>query len=302
MDPALFQSSLWEAVQKKRGIPVWRFEFGLVVKVTAKRGTFLHVRHGPLLLSYSPQTLKKVLQVLLPLAKKEHCWFIRMNPLIADSDENRKLFLGIGARPSPIHAMDAEVCWVLDLDKSEDQIFADMRKTTRYEIKKAIKLGVEVRESHNVEQFLELYHETAKRQGFVGHKGIKEEFAVFSKNAQLLLGFHQKKLLAGALILYYGNQAIYHHGASMLSDIPASHLVQWHAIRAAKKRGMKRYNFWGIAPGEALHHPWAGITIFKKGFGGREIRYLHSHDVPVSPLYAISYGVESVRRMMKGYS
>lgn len=301
-DGALFQSSLWEAVQKNLGIPVWRFEFGLVTKVTAKRGTFLHVRHGPLMLSYTPKTLHKVMDVLIPLAKKEHCWFIRMNPLIEDSEHYRKLFLSIGARPSPIHAMDGEVCWVLDLDKSEEELLAGMRKTTRYEIRKAMQLGVEVRESADIEQFLKLYKETAKRQGFVGHRGIAEEFEIFAKHAQLYLGFHQKKLLAGALIIYYENQAIYHHGASVRTDVPVSHLIQWTAIREAKRRGMKLYNFWGIAPEGAHDHPWQGITVFKKGFGGREVRYLHSQDIPISPLYIVPYMVESVRKMMKGYS
>lgn len=311
MDDALFQSRQWGEVQKRLGLPVWRFEFfdgkkkigcAQVVKVTAKRGTFLHVRHGPLLLSYSPRTLHKVMQEVLPLAKKEHCWFLRMSPLIEDSEKNRKLFASIGARPSPIHAMDGEICWVLDLDKSEDEILAGMRKTTRHEIKKAMSVGVEVKDSRDIGKFLELYKETATRQGFVEHKGIREEFDVFSKHAQLLLGYYQNKLLAGALILYWGGQAIYHHGASIRSQIPVSHLLQWIAINEAKKRGMKRYNFWGIAPEGMSHHPWQGITLFKKGFGGREIQYLHSQDIPISPLYAISYAIESVRRVVKGYS
>ena len=277
-----------------------------IVKVTARRGTFLHVRHGPLLIQNSPSVWKSVFEAITQLAKKEHCWFVRTNPLLADTDENRRLLGGLGGRPSAIHAMDGELCWVLDLDKSEDELLAQMRKTTRYEIRKAMKLGGEVKvgTGSDLTMFLRLYKETSFRHGFVPHQGIAQEFETFSGagQAQLLLGSYKGEIIAGAIILFYGNQAIYHHGASARSPIPVSSLVQWEAIKIAKKRGFGFYNFWGIAPDDAPHHPWRGISLFKKGFGGHEVRYIHSHDIPISPLYLFSYAIESLRRELKGYS
>ncbi len=312
---ALFQSGIWGQVQKNLGVPVWRYGFyngnkligvAQIIKVRARRGTFLHVRHGPLLLSNSPAVWRQAVNFFRNLAAKEHCWFIRMNPLIPDSEENRKLLTHLGAKPAPIHAMDGELCWVLDLTPTQDELMAGMRKTTRYEIRRAQKLGVTVREgeSRDIDKFLDLYKKTSVRHGFVPHKGLAQEFTVFSKahRALLLLGYYDNTLTAGAIILFYGDQSIYHHGASIPSDAPVSHLVQWEAMLSAKKRGMKLYNFWGIAPVDHPNHPWQGISVFKKGFGGREIRYFHSHDIPVSPLYLLPYGVESVRRIMKGYS
>ena len=96
-------------------------------------------------------------------------------------------------------------------------------------------------------------------------------------------------------------QAVYHHGASDPSKIPAASAIQLAAIREAKKRGCARYNFWGIAPKEKKNHPWSGITAFKYGFGGTPESYVHAHDYPLSPAYAISYIIETVRRIRKGY-
>lgn len=312
---ALFQSWLWGEVEKKRGGNVWRFGcfngkelIGIfqVLKVSAKRGTFLHIRHGPVLATQSKGTWQSIVSFLKDFAQKENAWFVRISPQIDDSLDNKKMLTSLGMRTAAIHAMDGERSWVLDLEKSENELLSDMRKTTRYEIRKAQKLGVKVTISTRTEDlkhFHVLYEETSRRQGFVQHRGIDEEFVLWSKtgNAVLLLAQYQGKTLAASIILFYGPQAIYHHSASIPSHVPASHLLQWQAILEAKKRGKKVYNFWGIAPEDNPNHPWRGITLFKKGFGGREVDFIHAHDLPLSRWYAVSRIIETARKTLKRY-
>lgn len=312
---ALFQTWDWGEVMRTLGIPVWRvggYDRGKItclmqiVKITARRGTFLHVRHGPVSATYTPPLWRDITAFLTVRAKAEHAWFVRVSPQIADTQDNRANFAHLGYHAAPIHAMDAERCWVLDLTPSEDELMAGMRKTTRYEIRQAQKLGVVVRQSvdeKDLREFLTLYGTTASRHGFVPHKGIVEEFRQFTARgeASLFLGYHEHALVSGALVLFCGKQAIYHHGASVPSRVPVSVLVQWEAICEAKKRGMALYNFWGIAPEGAARHPWRGITLFKKGFGGSELTVIHAHDLPTSPFYWLSWGVESIRRISRGY-
>lgn len=312
---ALFQSWAWCDVQEKMHQKIWRFGLyenkklvGLFAaqKIPARRGTFLHVRHGPIFIEQKTEYWQKFLDFAKSFAKKESAWFIRISPLIEDTLENRTLLNNFHFVPSAIHAMDAELSWVLDIDRPKEEILAGMRKTTRYEIKQAEKLGVHVVQTINpndLSSFFKLYEETSERQGFVPHSGIAEEFEMFAKEgkAVLFLGSYEEKILAGAIVLFWGKQAFYHHGASQSSKIPVSYLVQWRAIAEAQKRGMKVYNFWGIAPEDKLNHPWRGLTLFKKGFGGREIKYIHSQDLPLSPLYVMPRVVETIRRMRKGY-
>ena len=292
---ALFQSWLWGDVLKSRGEKIWRLGFyegstlegiALVNLVAAKRGTFLHVRHGPILIH---KTWKEVLHHVRKIAIRERAWFIRISPQVQKIDYP-------GLVPAPIHAMDAEVCRVLDLDKREDELLLGMRKSTRYEIKHA---SATVKKSRDIEKFIRLYDATAKRHNFVEHKGIREEFD--SLDCDLFLASHGGHLAAAAIIVYSGDQAIYHHGASVPNKFGASYLVQWEAIREAKRRGMKVYNFWGIAPDNAPNHPWQGLTAFKTGFGGREVRFIHAMDLPVSPWYVIPKTIEGIRKKIKGY-
>lgn len=312
---ALFQSWLWGDVQKKCDVKLWRF--GLyekeilhgvfqVTKVSARRGVHLHVRHGPVCHELNEAHLKLIVEYLKNLARREKAWFIRINPLVSDTKEAHELLKVLGGIPSAIHAMDGEHCWVLDLSPLEEELLSQMRKTTRYEIRQKEKFDVVVvqsQEQRYFEEFRTLYRDTSLRQGFVPHGGIAEEFTLFAKEQQanLFLGYHEKKLVSGALILYYNDQAIYHHGASIVSKVPVSTIVQWEAIKEAKKRGMNVYNFWGIAPLDNPKHPWRGLTLFKKGFGGREINTIHSYDFPVSPLHYITRGIETVRKLRKGY-
>jgi lipid II:glycine glycyltransferase (peptidoglycan interpeptide bridge formation enzyme) len=312
---SLFQSWLWGEVQRKIGNTVARFGFyeggtlmgvAQTVLVSARRGTFLHVRHGPVLADDTLALWRFVLAHLSSEAKIQRCLFVRMSPLIAENDKTKELFQTLHTVPSAIHRMDGEYCWVLDLSPSEEALLAGMRKSTRYEIRKGQKDGVRVfatSDPKRLTAFFDLYKATSTRHGFVPHSGIREEFEVFAKENQatLYLGEYRGRVTAAAIVLYVAHQAIYHHGASVQSQTPVSPLVQWEAIREAKKRGMKVYNFWGIAPYDSPKHPWRGITLFKKGFGGREIRYMHAHDLPISPWYVIPRTIELVRRVSRGY-
>lgn len=312
---ALFQSWMWGEVQKRLGVTINRFGFfennvlqGVmqVALTRARRGSFLHVRHGPIFTKNTRKYWKTAIQFLTLEAKRQGCWFLRVSPLVPPSREITDLLEHLHTKPAAIHRMDGEYCWVLELSILEEQLLSQMRKTTRYEIKRAERDGVEIfttTDTKYLSEFFDLYSQTSVRHGFVPHSGIAEEFAVFSKKNQaaLYIGKHNGKTVAAAIVLYYGSQAIYHHGASVANKIPVSYALQWEAIKEAKKRGMKVYNFWGIAPQDSLKHPWRGITLFKKGFGGHELEYIHAQDIAISPFYHVSRTIETIRRMVRGY-
>lgn len=312
---SLFQSYEWGEVQKRMRVNVYRYGIfsekillGVfqVAVMKSRRGTFLHVRHGPVMSEQSQDLWQAFVLFMKDMGTKEHAQFFRVNPMIPDSETNRNILRDFGFRPSPIHAMDAEYCLVLDITKSEEELLSSMRKTTRYEIRKAESLGVQVHQyedKKHIDHFFDLYKKTALRHEFVPHSGIREEFDVFSKDGKAVYFevMHDNEPLAGAIILFYMGQAIYHHGASIPSKIPAAYAIQWEAIREAKRRGCSRYNFWGIAPEEKKNHPWRGITAFKYGFGGAPESYVHAHDYPLRVSYGISFAIETLRRIQKGY-
>jgi len=336
----------WGEFQKKLGHKIWRLGIlndnesvrgltphtlvavALVVRVKAKRGTFLFVPHGPNIkvqnskckaqndnLKFKINILNSLLDKLKEIAKEEKASFIRFSPIWERNEENKKVFESLGFREAPIH-IHPEVTWVLDVTSPEEEILMNMRKNTRYEIRKGLKINrleiVRSEKEKDIEIFNTLYKKTAGRHDFVpfSFDYLKKEYESFSRD-KAILTLHAKykgELLSSAIIVFWQKMAFYHHGASILKypKIPSSHLLQWEAIKTAKKRGCELYNFWGVADvsEEELKkkkHPWAGLSIFKRGFGGHKKEYVKTQDLVLSQKYWLNYIVETVRRHRRHY-
>lgn len=313
---SFFQSWNWGEVQKKLGNSIDRLAFYknnsligicLSVEIKARRGHYLHLRHGPVLENFSSD-FKDCVSRLVSYGRSKQCDFIRMSPLLEEENAELELLTNLGFRNAPIHNMDAENAWILDLNKSEEELLQNMRKSTRYLIRKGQGMPIIIREGNTRKDFIafmKLYIQTSQRHNFVPHRGIEEEFNIFLRDNQvaLYLAEYRKKIIAGAMILFYGKQAVYHHGSSdeTFRDIPAAYLIQWKAIQEAKKRGLSLYNFWGVVPENKPNHPWKGLTLFKTGFGGRRVNYIHAQDLPLTLGYWKTYVIEYITKLRKGY-
>ena len=280
----------------------------LVVSTHAKRGNFLYLPYGPI------GDIKKILPILKDFlrkfARENKFDFIRISPFQQNNSENREVFQKNGFLDAPMHIL-AENTWLLNLEKSEEEIISQMEKTHRYLIKRCEKEGVKViiGEDSDLTDFNKLHDETAKRHHFhrFSRKYILDEFESFAKEKQAVLFkayLPNGELDSSAIIIYYGQMAAYRHGASLNLDkkLSTSYLIQWEAIKEAKRRGVKWYNFWGVAPENASkNHPFYGITHFKKGFGGLEIDLIHCQDLPVTKKYWLNWIVETIRSFKRGF-
>ncbi len=313
------QSWRWKEVQEADGEQVSTLGFyngeeiiavALVILVHAKRGPHYLVPHGPIVKEekYLAEAIGQLTAYYLQ-RRGEGAVALRIAPLAENTLENQRIFQKAGFIPSPLH-VHAELTWVLDIQKSEEELLAGMRKTTRHAIKKAQEEGVHVEiisEIKATDRFWPLYDATKDRHGFVpfSQAFIKSQADIFGKDNAMFFAIatHGGKDVAGALCLQFGDTVFYYHGASVRlpSSVSAAQLLQWEAIREAKRRKAVRYNFWGIAPEKNRNHPFAGITIFKKGFGGYAVDYLHAQDLPLSWKYWILWGIEMYRKKRRGF-
>jgi len=134
---------------------------------------------------------------------------------------------------------------------------------------------------------------------------IKNEFEIFGKDDKALFFFakYKNENVSGALVIFSNLGAFYHQGASLLKypQLTASHLLHWEVIREAKRRGCRFYNFWGISPSDAPGHPWAGLSLFKRGFGGFSEEYVPGQDFILSKKYWLTYLIEKIRKTRRGF-
>ena len=113
------------------------------------------------------------------------------------------------------------------------------------------------------------------------------------ENAQLFLADYNGEVIAGGLFVYLDEWGIYYYGASVNSyrNVMAPYLIQWEAIKEAKRRGCKHYDFLGIAPENAKNHPWKGVTEFKQKFGGRTVHYPQAKEMVLRPFWYLVYRI-----------
>jgi len=309
----------WGEFQKMMGNKIWRmgiYDNGellsvcLVSLIKAKRGRFLLVQHGPNLIQNSKfkiDVFKILLESLKDMAKDERADFIRIAPLWERNEENIKIFRDLGFKEAPMHASAYEATWKLDIQPSADELLMNMRKTTRYLIRQAMKNQDIVIEkslnSNDIELYQKLNVKVSQRQNFVPFslEFIKNEFAVFSKNNQAMLFFgkYKEEVAAAALVIFWSNIGFYHQAASdaKYAKFSIPYLLLWEAIKEAKKKGCALYDFWGfVDPTKNPKHPWAGPTLFKMGFGGFKKEYVKTQDFPLSNKYWLISAFEKLRK------
>jgi lipid II:glycine glycyltransferase (peptidoglycan interpeptide bridge formation enzyme) len=310
----------WGEFEKSMGHSVWRLgvydgptlvALCLVAKTVARRGTFLVWHHGPIILPSHLARAKDIVTLLknhsVDLGKKEGCHFLRVATVFPDTPEYATMFRELGFRNSPLH-LHSELGWILDASQSEDALLKGMRKNTRYALRKAEKDGIVVTQSASMADFdifWDIYMKTAERQQFTPYskKYLYNEFSTFidDGHAAMFFGKYKDVCISTAFIVYTANSGFYHHGASIheFPGISASELIQWEAIREAKRRGCSEYNFWGVVPESATSHPWHGLSKFKRGFGGHELALLHAQDFVISTRYWLTFIVEKIRKIKR---
>ncbi|KPJ71478.1 hypothetical protein AMJ50_02000 [Parcubacteria bacterium DG_74_3] len=321
-EKTFLQSWNWGEFNKTMGDKIWRFgifenekllSVALIIKVQAKRGAFLFLPHGPVLKSQETEDKRRVLNMLMnklrKIARKEGADFIRISPLWESNQENIEIFKKLGFRKAPIH-MHPEITWELELSPSEENLLMGMRKTTRYLIRKALENKeiqiIKTRDIKDVETFNKLYQDTVERQHFIPFSldYLKNEFSAFNPDNQILifLGKYKGEIVSSGIFIFWQNIAFYHHGATSLKHpkIPVSYLLQWEAIKEAKQKGYQFFNFWGIVSKEDKSHPWAGLTLFKMGFGGHKKEYVETQDLPLSKRYWLTFIFEKLRKIKRG--
>ena len=152
----------------------------------------------------------------------------------------------------PDHLQPSRTVKVPLLD--DDALLAQMHAKTRYNVRMALRRGVDVEraavERGAVDQFYELLLDTARRNAFVVH--AREYYAdflnVFGDRAALLFARVDGRIVAGAIAARFGPEAIYMYGASSSEHRAhgAAFLLQYDAMRWAREVGCERYDLWGI--------------------------------------------------------
>jgi lipid II:glycine glycyltransferase (peptidoglycan interpeptide bridge formation enzyme) len=307
----LLQTGLWGELKSAFG---WKARW--IIGANCGAQILFRALPGGFTLGYIPKgpvgsNWKELLTEIDAVCREEKAVFIKVEPDLWEEKEALAVFEEKGWKRT--HPIQPRRTIFIPIGGSGEDILAEMKQKTRYNIHLAEKKGIEIRNADDLGIFQEMMAITGKRDGIGVHVQAyyQKAYDLFQKTGKcnLLFAFYENQPIAGIMIFAQGKTAWYMYGAS--TDIERNrmptYLLQWEAIRWAKSKGCSEYDLWGIPDlsedelekaftGKESHQGLWGVYRFKRGFGGTIMRSIGAWDRIYYPsLYQIYLQVMKLR-------
>ncbi|MEK6221851.1 MAG: peptidoglycan bridge formation glycyltransferase FemA/FemB family protein, partial [Chloroflexota bacterium] len=266
---------------------------------------------GPILADWDdPDLRQRVLKDLQSFAEQRRAFFLKIDPDVAlgtgipgeqdsqadPSGEKITSELKLASWRFSNEQIQFRNTVMIDLSPTEEDLLAQMKQKTRYNIRLAGRKGVEVRVGTpaDFDALYQIYAETAVRDNFTirnknYYLNLWESFSQ-AGNLFPLIAEVENQMVAGVMLFVYGGRAWYLYGMSRnvhRNKMP-TYLLQWEAIRLAKKKGCTDYDLWGAPDKFDPESSMWGVFRFKRGLGGQVVRTIGAWDYPLRPwLYGL---------------
>ncbi len=159
----------------------------------------------------------------------------------------------------------------IDLRKSESLLWKEIHAKHKNVIKRAEKVGVEIKISTNLfEDAYKNIEMTLQRSNMrmLPKKQLEKMLVSMPKHFLIGCSYHNGTIQSSAIILYSTHKAYYFWGGtSENSTLGANNLLHWKLMNILKKRGVKEYDFVGARIQPEKGSKLEGIQRFKKRFG-----------------------------------
>jgi peptidoglycan pentaglycine glycine transferase (the first glycine) len=308
----ILQTAAWGALKARFGWEAARLALSdgihlvagtqvLFRRVPLRVGTIAYVPRGPLVDWGDEQMVHCLLDGLDQLCRTRRAAWLKIEPEAAKFEIRNSKF----EFQASSHTVQPPRTIVVDLCGSEEELLARMHAKTRYNIRLAGRKGVTVRcgTAKDLDAFYALMETTGTRDGFGVHSldYYRAAFELFVPpgRARLLLAQVEDTLVAGVMVFALAGasqgRAWYFYGASgdVHRDKMPNYALQWEAMRWARETGCASYDLWGIPDEDEStleahylqrHDGLWGVYRFKRGFGGRVVRYAGAYDRVYNPL------------------
>jgi len=318
----------WAEVAAFDGQPQRRFvaeEEGEIVALVAAQQrrlplgrAFWYVPHGPVLDYTHPSAAERLRAVSIGLrevGRGARAVAVKLEPRVEEAWAAPFDALRLRRHPRPVQVGQTRI---IDL-AGDEELLASFDKDTRYAVRRSQREGVTVQVLNDasdptpIDALHGLVMETQRRAGFprppLERYRIAWRALGSASRASILEARRDGQLLASGMLVMEGAQSFYLFAGSRREAVGeakhyASYLLQWEMMRLARGLGSRRHDLWGIAPTNAgQEHAWHGVGLFKKGFGGHEVRWAGTWDVVVDPtLYRLRSTLAMARAALPGRS
>lgn len=322
----ILQSYEWGELKRRTGWNVVRVLLEheghpqAAASILERQVPFLHrsiayCPRGPALDWSDEQIVDQALAAVVTLARQRRNIAVTIDPAVPDGARGPLELLGrhgftCSSMADGFGGIQPRCVMRLDITPDLDDILARFKSKWRYNVRLAVRKGVQVQEGRGIpdmDRFYDLLLETARRDGFVvrarEYFHWLHELFIERGLGYLLLAEHEGETLAGVIVLTMGRQAWYLYGASsnQKRNLMPNHLLQWEAIKHAKHHNCTVYDFRGVnqEADPAAGGKLSGLNRFKAGFGAQFVRYIGQYDLVNAPLAYRVYHLGAAARALK---
>ena len=279
MKAPITQSPEWKQLQDDLGETSF-FEQGngyqyLAILKQTPAGKYLYLPYGPVFLK--KQGLENSLKSLHNLATRQGAIFVRVEP------QSQEFVDHLPRHAKKSTDLNPKETWLLDL--ATDDLKAKLPSRLLRYYKSAASKGITIETSHNpddIHYILDLQKALAKEKGINTFSEDYLKTELKQPFATLYLVKYEKNIIAAGLVFDDKHTRYNLQGAQndLGRKLHATGILTIQLILDAAAKGLKTFDFWGIAPeGAPKGHPWAGFTAFKKTFAGYEVDYSGTYDL-----------------------
>ncbi len=246
---------------------------------------YLYVPYGPIV--NDKESLEQAMTSLEQAGKQAKVDFVRVQPVGAVNESDMVIFkTQIIGEVNPVHTN------VLDLTQTEEQLRSGLESGHRNRVNGAERRGISIHkpEGDSISEFLRMAHDTERHNKIKLYSDhyFKTMYQTLraSNNAQLYVAEAGSEAVAAAIVFDWDKTRYYAYAAADQAKnrkIGAAVVLVWQTILDAKAIGKTEYDFWGVSPANDASHKWAGLSAFKRGFGGIDKTYLSGYDVILKP-------------------
>lgn len=286
--------ALWHTARQEMAASAQVLCYG-APRLPLRLGYLAYIPRGPVIDWAQPDLCRAFFTQLDTFLRRHGAVALRMEPplevAVAADDRLQESMSAMPCYPTtPVQPVRT---FMLDLAPEPPVLLASMKEKWRYNVRLAERKGVTIREAAHIDDVRAWYgllRATSERDQFGIH--ILDYYLrcwrIFTPRRQLrlFLAEHDGQLLAGILVAFFARQAIYLYGASSSEQrhLMPNYLLQWHAILQAREQGAATYDFWGIPATDEDDEPMAGVYRFKRGWGGRIVRFAGCYEHVYRPL------------------
>lgn len=260
-----------------------------------------YIARGPVGADLDPASLQALSQRLRDEAGRDRLAYVLFEPEAEAGTGVDEMLAGLGWRRAP--SVQPASTRIVDLGRSTDELWADMRGKWRQYVTKSRKAGIRVvaGDEDRLAEFYRIHAGAQRRTGIVprAESSFHLLWHELAPRGMVRLLIAESEAtgegVAALLIVSCGRRTTELYGGSTPEGnaARANYLLKWEAIVRSRELGFAEYDMWG------LPHP--GIAHFKAGFGGREVTFVGAWRLSVDRIgtAALSTGIAVRERYLR---